>query len=71
MTADLCGGTGDERQRSLAALRIPVLTDELLAPYRQRARRCGIFIIAQQMRRKGFPLELAVEALARKETARV
>ena len=54
------------RQESMAKLRIPMLTDDVYAPYRERARRCGTFAIACQMRRQGWPVHIAVSILARK-----
>lgn len=53
------------RNEACKSLRIPVLTDEAYAPYRNRAKRCGVFIIARQMKRIGWPIESALQALAK------
>ena len=55
-----------EREGVLAQLRFPVLTDEAFAPFRRRARMCGVYPVAQQMRHAGFPLLTAISVLARR-----
>lgn len=56
-------------QASYVALRITVLTDDAFAGFRRQARRCGVFPIAQRLRKAGWPLEMAVQALAHKGRA--